>query len=65
MSFFRLAGDQRARRDVRHDSDAEEDDDVRKVRELCGCSTFHKHSISNNSFDYLVEINVMSKMVSE
>ncbi|XP_010765475.1 pinin-like [Notothenia coriiceps] len=26
----RLAGDQRARRDVRHDSDAEDDDDVKK-----------------------------------
>ena len=28
----RLAGDQRARRDSRHDSDAEDDDDVKKVR---------------------------------
>lgn len=28
----RLAGDQRARRDTRHDSDAEDDDDVKKVR---------------------------------
>lgn len=27
----RLAGDQRARRDSRHDSDAEDDDDVKKV----------------------------------
>lgn len=27
----RLAGDQRARRDVRNDSDAEDDDDVKKV----------------------------------
>ena len=28
----RLAGDQRARRDSRHDSDAEDDDDVKKVQ---------------------------------
>lgn len=32
--LFRLAGDQRARRDSRHDSDAEDDDDVKKVRKL-------------------------------
>ncbi|MEQ2165170.1 hypothetical protein GOODEAATRI_014203 [Goodea atripinnis] len=31
-ALLRLAGDQRARRDVRHDSDAEDDDDVKKVR---------------------------------
>lgn len=34
LSFLlvcRLAGDQRARRDVRNDSDAEDDDDVKKV----------------------------------
>lgn len=31
--FRRLAGDQRARRDSRHDSDAEDEDDVKKVRE--------------------------------
>lgn len=31
MGVFRLAGDQRARRDARHDSDAEDDDDVKKV----------------------------------
>lgn len=30
----RLAGDQRARRDSRHDSDAEEEDDVKKVRTI-------------------------------
>ena len=30
----RLAGDQRARRDARHDSDAEDDDDVKKVRRM-------------------------------
>lgn len=30
--LLRLAGDQRARRDSRHDSDAEDDDDVKKVR---------------------------------
>ncbi|XP_007576125.1 pinin [Poecilia formosa] len=29
-ALLRLAGDQRARRDVRHDSDAEDDDDVKK-----------------------------------
>lgn len=29
----RLAGDQRARRDMRNDSDAEDDDDVKKVSE--------------------------------
>lgn len=29
---FRLAGDQRARRDMRHDSDAEDDEDVKKVK---------------------------------
>lgn len=37
FNFFprlhRLAGDQRARRDSRHDSDAEDEDDVKKVRE--------------------------------
>lgn len=32
VCFCRLAGDQRARRDVRHDSDAEDDDDVKKVK---------------------------------
>ena len=32
VSTRRLAGDQRARRDARHDSDAEDDDDVKKVR---------------------------------
>lgn len=32
VCFHRLAGDQRARRDARHDSDAEDDDDVKKVR---------------------------------
>lgn len=32
--LLRLAGDQRARRDSRHDSDAEDDDDVKKVRKL-------------------------------
>lgn len=31
LFLCRLAGDQRARRDVRHDSDAEDDDDVKKV----------------------------------
>ncbi|MEQ2215467.1 hypothetical protein XENOCAPTIV_001434, partial [Xenoophorus captivus] len=30
INLLRLAGDQRARRDVRHDSDAEDDDDVKK-----------------------------------
>lgn len=34
LCFFRLAGDQRARRDSRHDSDAEDDDDVKKVRRI-------------------------------
>lgn len=34
VNVFRLAGDQRARRDVRPDSDAEDDDDVQKV-EIC------------------------------
>lgn len=43
----RLAGDQRARRDIRHDSDAEDDDDVKKVRmsfycPISVCSTVHK-----------------------
>lgn len=42
----RLAGDQRARRDIRHDSDAEDDDDVKKVRMslycLSVCSAVHK-----------------------
>lgn len=32
VCFCRLAGDQRARRDIRHDSDAEDDDDVKKVK---------------------------------
>ncbi|TMS21044.1 Pinin, partial [Larimichthys crocea] len=29
-ALLRLAGDQRAKRDARHDSDAEDDDDVKK-----------------------------------
>lgn len=32
VCFCRLAGDQRARRDVRPDSDAEDDDDIKKVK---------------------------------
>lgn len=40
--MYRLAGDQRARRDARHDSDAEDDDDVKKVKALqvFGCRQF-------------------------
>lgn len=34
LSVYRLAGDQRARRDIRNDSDAEDDDDVKKVKSL-------------------------------
>lgn len=37
----RLAGDQRARRDTRHDSDAEDDDDVKKVRRKCSYVQLH------------------------
>lgn len=54
----RLAGDQRARRDTRHDSDAEDDDDVKKVRVKCLCVALFvflgHHLGSYNVLSYLL-----------
>lgn len=46
--LYRLAGDQRARRDSRHDSDAEDDDDVKKVNH-CTLNVFNVFNPSLNS----------------